>query len=83
MASEPRRRLLRGAGATALLALVTMRGARAAGVLAVRVWPGPDYTRVTLEHDQPLKFSQFMLREEAPLRLVVDPVFKKIDTAAI
>ncbi|HEX4597536.1 MAG TPA: N-acetylmuramoyl-L-alanine amidase [Burkholderiaceae bacterium] len=72
MASEPRRRLLRGAGATVLLAMVATRAARAAGVLAVRVWPGPDYTRVTLEHDQPLKFNQFMLREEPPLRLVVD-----------
>ena len=72
MASEPRRRLLRGAGATVLLALVTTRAARAAGLLAVRVWPGPDYTRVTLEHDQPLKFSHFMLRDEPPLRLVVD-----------
>jgi N-acetylmuramoyl-L-alanine amidase len=72
MANEPRRRLLKGAGATAILALVVARSARAAGLLAVRVWPGPDYTRVTLEHDQPLKFSQFILRDEPPLRLVVD-----------
>jgi len=55
-----------------VLALVTMRSARAASLLAVRVWPGPDYTRVTLEHDEPLKFSHFMLRDEPPLRLVVD-----------
>jgi len=72
MANEPRRRLLIGAAGTALLALVTMRSARAASLLAVRVWPGPDYTRVTLEHDEPLKFSHFMLRDEPPLRLVVD-----------
>ena len=72
MASEPRRRLLRGAGATVLLAMVATRAARAAGLLAVRVWPGPDYTRVTLEHDRRLKFNHFMLREEPPLRLVVD-----------
>jgi N-acetylmuramoyl-L-alanine amidase len=72
MASEPRRRLLRGAAATAVLALVATRAARAASLLAVRVWPGPDYTRVTLEHDQPLKFSHFMLRDAPPLRLVVD-----------
>jgi N-acetylmuramoyl-L-alanine amidase len=55
-----------------VLALVTTRSARAASLLAVRVWPGPDYTRVTLEHDEPLKFSHFMLRDEPPLRLVVD-----------
>ncbi len=72
MANEPRRRLLIGAAGTAVLALVTMRSARAASLLAVRVWPGPDYTRVTLEHDEPLKFSHFMLRDEPPLRLVVD-----------
>ena len=72
MANEPRRRLLIGAAGTAVLALVTTRSARATSLLAVRVWPGPDYTRVTLEHDEPLKFSHFMLRDEPPLRLVVD-----------
>jgi N-acetylmuramoyl-L-alanine amidase len=72
MADQPRRRLLKGAAATAILTLVTARAARAASLLAVRVWPGPDYTRVTLEHDEPLKFSHFMLRDEPPLRLVVD-----------
>src|SRR6266481_2423138 len=72
MADEPRRRLLKGTAATALLALVTTRAARAASLLAVRVWPGRDYTRVTLEHDEPLKFSHFMLRDAPPLRLVVD-----------
>jgi N-acetylmuramoyl-L-alanine amidase len=72
MANHPRRRLLKGAAATAVLAVVSARGARAASLLAVRVWPGPDYTRVTLEHDEPLKFSHFMLRDAPPLRLVVD-----------
>jgi N-acetylmuramoyl-L-alanine amidase len=72
VANEPRRRLLKGAVGTAVLALVTTRAARAASLLAVRVWPGPDYTRVTLEHDEQLKFSHFMLRDQAPLRLVVD-----------
>ena len=72
MANQPRRDLLKGAAATALLVFVTTRSAQAAKLLAVRVWPGPDYTRVTLEHDEPLKFSHFMLRDEPPLRLVVD-----------
>jgi N-acetylmuramoyl-L-alanine amidase len=72
MADQPRRHLLKGAAATAILALVTTRGARGASLLAVRVWPGPDYTRVTLEHDEPLKFSYFMLRDAPPSRLVVD-----------
>src|ERR1700752_1575891 len=72
MANEPRRRLLTGAAATTVLALVAPRGARAASLLAVRLWPGPDYPRVTLEHDEPLRFSYFMLRDTPPLRLVVD-----------
>ncbi len=38
--------------------------------MAVRVWPASDYTRVTLELDQPLKFSQTMIAD--PSRLVVD-----------
>lgn len=38
--------------------------------MAVRVWPAADYTRVTLEHDAPLKFTHFTV--ENPDRLVVD-----------
>src|SRR6266853_45369 len=72
MADEPRRRLLKGAAGTVVLALATTRAAQGASLLAVRLWPGRDYTRVTLEHDEPLKFSYFMLRDVPPLRLVVD-----------
>jgi len=72
LARPPRRRLLKGAAATVALAIWTIRPALGASLLAVRVWPGRDYTRVTLEHDEPLKFSHFMLRDAPPLRLVVD-----------
>jgi N-acetylmuramoyl-L-alanine amidase len=41
-------------------------------LLAVRAWPAADYTRLTLEHDGPLKFSHFMVRDASPVRLVVD-----------
>jgi len=34
------------------------------------VWPATDYTRITLEHDAPLKFTHFTV--ENPDRLVVD-----------
>ena len=47
-----------------------MQIARGATLLGVRVWPAVDYTRVTLEHDAPLSFTQFIVRD--PLRLVVD-----------
>jgi N-acetylmuramoyl-L-alanine amidase len=67
-----RRRLLQGASAAILAGLWTTRTAQGASLLAVRIWPGRDYTRVTLEHDAPLKFSHFLLRDAPPLRLVVD-----------
>jgi N-acetylmuramoyl-L-alanine amidase len=41
-----------------------------AKVLAVRVWPAQDYTRITLEHDGQIKTSHFTLNN--PDRLVVD-----------
>ena len=44
--------------------------AQASSIVAVRVWPARDYTRVTLELETPLKFSHQVLR--APDRLVVD-----------
>lgn len=64
-----RRRVLNSAGATLLLALMPRSG-QAAVVSAVRVWPAQEYTRVTLEHDNDLKFTHFLV--EAPDRLVVD-----------
>jgi N-acetylmuramoyl-L-alanine amidase len=51
---------------------VTVSGAsRAAAILAVRVWPAADYTRVTIESDAPLAARQF-LAPEGPPRLVID-----------
>lgn len=38
--------------------------------MAVRIWPAVDYTRVTLEHDAPIKYTHFTV--ENPDRLVVD-----------
>lgn len=41
-----------------------------AGIVAVRVWPAPDYTRVTIESDTALKANHFTVQN--PDRLVVD-----------
>src|SRR5690606_23181365 len=67
-----RRRLLHYAGASLILSLSPLGQAagRLPSILAVRIWPAADYTRVTLEHDSPLKFTHFMV--EGPDRLVVD-----------
>ncbi|MCP5280462.1 MAG: N-acetylmuramoyl-L-alanine amidase [Rhodoferax sp.] len=44
--------------------------ARGATILAVRVWPAPDYSRVTIESDAMLKTSQLFVGN--PPRLAVD-----------
>lgn len=41
-----------------------------ASIVAVRVWPAADYTRVTIESDQPLAARHFLV--ESPHRLVID-----------
>jgi N-acetylmuramoyl-L-alanine amidase len=70
--STHRRQLIRAAGGSLVLALTPFDIARGATLLAVRIWPAEDYSRLTLEHDAPLKFSHFMVRDTSPLRLVVD-----------
>lgn len=65
-----RRQALYAGASTFALALAAPRLAFGAAVLAVRVWPAQDYTRVTIESDQGLNFQQQLL--ENPDRLVVD-----------
>ncbi|HCY63622.1 MAG TPA: N-acetylmuramoyl-L-alanine amidase [Oxalobacteraceae bacterium] len=65
-----KRRVFLGAGATLLLSVLTPLPAHAARIVAVRVWPAEDYTRVTLENDSDLKVSHFLVKD--PERLVVD-----------
>lgn len=64
-----RRQALRAMGAAAF----TLGGADivfGAGILAVRVWPAPDYTRITIESDAALSQKHFLA--EDPNRLVID-----------
>ncbi|MDR6409580.1 N-acetylmuramoyl-L-alanine amidase [Paraburkholderia terricola] len=65
-----RRQMLRAGASTLVLGLVAPRLAWASSVLGVRVWPARDYTRVTIESDQPLQNAQQLL--QGPDRLVVD-----------
>jgi len=64
------RRTVLKAGATLLLSVFGPLPARAAQILAVRVWPAQDYSRVTLENDSILKVTHFIVKD--PERLVVD-----------
>ena len=63
-----RRRLLQS-GAVVLL-MGTEQLARGAGILAVRVWPAADYSRVTIESNAQLTFKQYFVPN--PPRLAVD-----------
>lgn len=64
------RRTVLKAGGTLLLSVLAPLPAYAAQILAVRVWPADDYTRVTLENDASLKATHFIVKD--PERLVVD-----------
>ncbi|MFD0666465.1 N-acetylmuramoyl-L-alanine amidase [Ramlibacter sp. MAHUQ-53] len=63
------RRDLLQAGSLVLL-LGAHQIARGAGILAVRLWPAPDYTRVTIESDAPL--ATRLTQVPSPPRLAVD-----------
>ena len=67
-----RRQLLRaGLGASTLLFTLTKADiAWGANIVAVRMWPSPDYSRVTIESDQALSYSQTFVAD--PPRLAVD-----------
>ena len=67
-AQTTRRSLLQRGGLVLLLGAGQL--ARGAGILAVRVWPAADYTRVTIESDTKLNNKQFFITQ--PPRLAVD-----------
>ena len=65
----PSRRAVLQAGSLVLL-LGTEQIARGATIVAVRVWPAPEYSRVTIESDGALVAKQFFVT--TPPRLAVD-----------
>jgi len=60
--------LLRGGSLVLCLGAADL--AFGASIVAVRIWPAADYTRVTIESDQPLQARNFLA--DNPNRLVVD-----------
>ena len=66
-----RRAFLRTGGALLTLLVTPLAWAAAAPtLLGVRIWPAPDYTRLTFEHDVPLNFKHLTLKN--PERVVLD-----------
>jgi N-acetylmuramoyl-L-alanine amidase len=68
--SPARRQLLKAAGASFALLVSPVGRAAEASVLAVRVWPAADYTRLTLEGKTPFRYSHQIVKN--PERLVID-----------
>lgn len=66
---SPARRTLLQAGSLVLL-LGRQQIVRGAGIVAVRIWPADDYSRVTIESDAPLQATHRMVG--SPPRLAVD-----------
>ena len=66
----PRREFLKYAGAGFALLVSPLGFAAAPSILAVRVWPAEDYTRVTLEGQAVPVFTHLIVKN--PERLVVD-----------
>ena len=65
-----RRDILKFAAASLTLVVSPVGFAAAGSVLGVRVWPARDYTRVTLEYNQPIRYTHMLVKD--PDRLVVD-----------
>jgi N-acetylmuramoyl-L-alanine amidase len=65
-----RRRELIARGGGLVLLLGRAELAFGASIVAVRIWPATDYTRVTIESDQALQARHFLA--EDPYRLVID-----------
>ena len=69
IAPPPNRRGVLQFGGLVLL-LGVQQIARGADILAVRLWPSKDYTRVTIESDREIKARQFLLAD--PPRVAID-----------
>jgi N-acetylmuramoyl-L-alanine amidase len=65
-----KRRDVLARGGSLVLLLAASDIAFGASIVAVRIWPAADYTRVTIESDQSLEAKHFLA--EDPYRLVID-----------
>ena len=71
MTSNSRRQALRRVGELVLLFGAHDLARAAPTIVAVRLWPAPDYTRLTIESDAALEAQQRLITDGPP-RLVVD-----------
>lgn len=67
-----RRKIIQGAVGATILQFVPTQFAWGAKMVAVRMWPAEEYTRVTLELDTAIEYKHFIIRSSRPFRFVVD-----------
>ncbi len=72
MTGVNRRDVVMGTAGFLIFSLLPVSKAQAAQLLDVRMWPAPEYTRITLEHDVPMRFKYSVIRNGNPIRMVVD-----------
>lgn len=75
-----RRGILKKSLTLLAFSVIPVYEARAASLVAVRMWPAEEYTRLTIEHDQPIKFRYFVMRKLKPVRMAVDIEGMKLTT---
>lgn len=75
-----RRGMLKKSLTLLAFSVIPVYEAKAASLVAVRMWPAEEYTRLTIEHDQPIKFRYFVMRKLKPVRMAVDIEGMKLTT---
>jgi N-acetylmuramoyl-L-alanine amidase len=64
------KRFVATTAALTLLCSINAMAATAVAINAVRVWPAQDYTRITIESNREIRYTQFVIKN--PDRLVID-----------
>ncbi|WP_283591035.1 N-acetylmuramoyl-L-alanine amidase, partial [Turicimonas muris] len=71
MSGISRRTLVNEVGGLILFSFLPISSAKAAQLVDLRIWPSPEYTRITLEHDVPIPFKYTMVRNGSSVKMVV------------
>lgn len=71
MTGISRRKLVHKVGGLLLFSFLPVSQVKAAQLVDLRIWPSPEYTRITLEHDVPIPFKYSMVRNGSSVKMVV------------
>ena len=71
MTGISRRKLVHKVGGLLLFSFLPVSQVKAAQLVDLRIWPSPEYTRITLEHDVPIPFKYSMVPNGSSVKMVV------------